>query len=454
MARPDLVIVSRRVVTPAGTRPAAVVIDGGTIRAVEPLPGPTQTAERVDAGDAVVMPGVVDTHVHVNEPGRTEWEGFETASMAAAAGGVTTLVDMPLNSSPVTTSVDALRRKVDAARGAAYVDYGCWGGLVPANADQLVPLLDAGVLGFKCFLVDSGLEEFPPVGEAELERAMPVLATHDAVLLVHAEAPGPIAAARPAGGALARRYADYLRSRPAEAEQQAIDLLIRLCERHRCRVHIVHLASADALAQLASAKRTGLPISVETCPHYLTFAAEEIPDGATTFKCAPPIRDGTHRERLWRGLAEGIVDLVASDHSPCPPAMKRLDRGDFVGAWGGIASLQLSLAAVWTGAQARGCPVDAVARWMCAAPARLAGLAPRKGALVPGGDADILIWDPESSFVVSADMVRHRHKATPYEGMRLHGSVVETYVRGRRVYDRGTFTAEPGGRWLERSVRG
>lgn len=391
--------------------------------------------DSIEAGDAVVMPGLVDTHVHINEPGRTQWEGFRTATRAAAAGGITTLVDMPLNSIPATTTWRALRQKVKAAGNKKLVDVQHWGGVVPGNRGEIPDLVHEGVRGFKAFLVPSGVDEFPHVGEAELREAMPVLARHKSVLLAHAEVPGPIAAAagvwEGAGPAELREYGRYLRSRPDAAEVEAVELLVRLCRETGCRVHIVHVSSAEVLPVLRRARVEGLPITAETCPHYLTFAAEEIPDGGVLYKCAPPIRSRENREQLWEGLREGILDLVVTDHSPCPPEMKD---GDFRAAWGGIASLQLALSAVWTEARQRGFTVSDLARWMCSAPARLAGLEGRKGAIAPGYDADLVIWDPEASFVVDPAQLRHRHPLTPYAGRTLYGAVQRTLVRGKDVF--------------------
>jgi allantoinase len=390
----------------------------------------------IDCGGSVLMPGVVDTHVHVNEPGRTEWEGFETATRAAAAGGVTTLVDMPLNSVPATTTREGLRVKMAAAEGKCRVDVGFWGGVVPGNTSELAGLLSDGVLGFKAFLVPSGVDEFEHVEESDLRTAMPELARYGAVLLAHAERPGPINAAVGIweGGSPAE-YARYLRSRPDEAEMEAVELLVRLCRETGCRVHIVHVSSAEVLPVLRCAREEGLPVTAETCPHYLTFAAEDITDGAVAFKCAPPIRSRENRERLWEALREGLIDLVATDHSPCPPRMKNLETGDFRGAWGGISSLQISLPAVWTGARERGFTVEDVTAWMCAAPARLADLEGRKGEIAPGYDADLVIWDPEASFEVDAERLHHRHKLTPYAGRTLQGVVRRTFLRGETVYD-------------------
>jgi allantoinase len=438
-----LALRSRRVVTPDGVHPATLHIRQGKIERIaawEDLPESAETL--IDCGDSVLLPGLVDSHVHINEPGRTDWEGFATATRAAAAGGVTTLVDMPLNSIPATTTREALRAKIEAAEGKTHVDVGFWGGMVPGNSGELAGLLEDGVLGFKAFLVPSGVDEFQHVEEADLREALPVLARHGAVLLAHAELPGPIDAAAGvwdhrdgADPAELREYGRYLRSRPDAAEVAAVELLVRLCRETGCRIHIVHVASAEVLPVLRRAREEGLPVTAETCPHYLTFAAEEIPDGGVAFKCAPPIRTRENRERLWEALREGVLDLVASDHSPCPPAMKKIEAGDFRGAWGGIASLQLALAAVWTGARERGFTIADLAGWMCAAPARLAGLEGRKGAIAPGYDADLVVWDPEASFEVRPEELQHRHKITPYAGRTLAGVVRRTFVRGETVYD-------------------
>ncbi len=446
-ARVDLVILSTRVVTPDGTAPGAIAISGGVITAVHGHGAAPDAARRLDVGDAVLLPGVVDTHVHVNEPGRTEWEGFETATRAAAAGGVTTIVDMPLNSIPVTTTPPALELKARAAAGHATVDYAFWGGVVPGNTDQLAPLARAGVRGFKCFLVPSGVDEFPPVAELQLRPAMTKLAGLGLPLLVHAELPGPIARAAASRGGDPRRYGSYLASRPRAAELEAVDLMLRLCRETGCRVHIVHVSTADTLDRLRDARRAGLPVTAETCPHYLTFAAEEIADGATAWKCAPPIRERSNRERLWEGLAEGTLDLVASDHSPAPPVLKCLDTGDFVRAWGGVASLEVGLAATWTGARARGRDLQDVARWCAERPAGLAGLR-GKGRIAPGCDADVIVFDPEAPFQVEPRRLHQRHPVTPYAGMILHGVVCQTFVRGTCVYEAGRFPTQGFGRWL------
>ncbi|MGI9042678.1 MAG: allantoinase AllB [Gemmatimonadaceae bacterium] len=420
------VIRSRRVITPAGMRAASIHIDGERIARVAAWEDVAEGVQVHDAGESIVMPGVIDTHVHVNEPGRTEWEGFETATSAAAAGGVTTILDMPLNSVPSTVNVPALDAKRAVAREKSHVNVEFIGGVVPGNVADLELLAEAGVRAFKCFLSPSGVDEFTHVTEADLEKAFPVLARIGLPLMVHAEDPELLAAAPES-----RRYADYLASRPAEAERSAIEMLVRLMNRWPAPVHIVHLSSAKSLDVVRAARAEGLPITVETCPHYLTFAAEEIPAGATEYKCAPPIREAAGREALWSALADGQIDLVASDHSPCPPSLKQTG-GNFAAAWGGIASLQLSLAAVWTGARDRGFGPERIADWMCTGPARLAGLSGRTGSLVPGCDADIVIWNPEERADAARLLSRHRYHLTPYSGLDLYGRVVATYVRGRK----------------------
>jgi allantoinase len=436
----SLVVRSRRVVTPDGVVPAAIHVDGGTIARVAAWAdaGP----DVIDYGELAILPGIVDTHVHLNEPGRTEWEGFATATRAAAVGGVTTLVDMPLNSIPPTTTREAFAAKRSAAKGQCAVDVGFWGGVVPGNQRELAGLVADGVRGFKCFLVDSGVAEFGWVGENELAPAMQILAALDRPLLVHAELAGPIdAATAELAGADPHRYATYLASRPPAAEEQAIALVTRLCRATRARTHVVHHSAASALGLLREARAEGLPLSAETCPHYLHFTAEEIRDGATAFKCAPPIRDAANRELLWRALAEGVLDLVASDHSPCSPSLKAIEAGDFVQAWGGVSGLQLALPVVWTEASRRGHSLADVARWMCVGPARLAGLASTKGAIAPGHDADLVVFADDEPQTVTASIVQHRHKVTPYLGETLRGAVHATYLRGQKIAERGNILA-------------
>ncbi|MDQ3181225.1 MAG: allantoinase AllB [Acidobacteriota bacterium] len=446
MGRLDLIIRSRRVVTPETVCPASVHIRDGIIAALgewDELPAQTPL---VDAGDAVVMPGLVDAHVHVNEPGRTEWEGFTTATRAAAAGGVTTLVDMPLNSIPPTTTADGFAQKLAAAQGQCWIDVAFWGGVIPGNTHELKQLLNAGVRGFKCFLIHSGVDEFPHVTESNLLEVMPELARLDSVLLVHAEVSEPIEnAAVELAGSNPQDYQTFLKSRPRASENEAVALMIRLCRETGARVHIVHHSSADVLPLLKSAREEGLPITVETCPHYLTFAAEEIPDGATHFKCCPPVRERENRERLWAALADGVIDMIVSDHSPCTPNLKLIETGDFLEAWGGIAALQFSLPAIWTQLQKRGFGLRELTRWMSAAPSKLAGLDKRKGRLTIGWDADIVIFQPEKEFKVVPEIIEFKNKLTPYSGMNLRGVVESTYVRGVKVYEQGQFAENATG---------
>jgi allantoinase len=450
----DLVVRSERIVTPQGVRRAALHVSRGRIAAVADWDSAPAGCALHDAGRSVVMAGLVDSHVHINEPGRTSWEGFATATRAAAAGGVTTLIDMPLNSIPVTTSVSALRAKRRAARGRCRVDVGFWAGVVPGNVAALRALHEAGVFGFKCFLVPSGVPEFERVDEGDLRAALPVLAQLDSLLLAHAELPGPIEAATER---LARpnpkRYETWLASHPPEAECDAIALLIRLSREFRARIHIVHLSASAALPSLSRARHARYPVSVETCPHYLYFSSDAIPDGAVNFKCAPPIRDATNRDRLWRALARGEIDFIVTDHSPCPPKMKSGARGDFFRAWGGIASLELRLPVIWTEARHRGHTLEQVARWLAEGPAHLLGLDGRKGILAPGADADLVIWDPEKMFHVKQAQLHQRHNLTPYNGEELAGVVQATFLRGRRIFADGKFLGPPAGSLLERGSR-
>lgn len=461
MPFPQLIIRGQRVVLTDSIASASIHIHNGRITRITSYRDVTSNCEIVEAGEAsIVMPGLVDSHVHINEPGRTDWEGFATATRAAAAGGVTTLVDMPLNSIPPTTTVEGFKAKIDAARGQCHVDVGFWGGVVPGNTHELAGLMEAGVVGFKCFLIHSGVAEFPNVTERDLRKAMPELARLGAVLIVHAEVPGPIErAAVPAchspaaeaseDGNRASAYKTFLESRPRAAENEAVGLMIKLAREFGGRIHIVHHSSADALPMLREARSAGVSITAETCPHYLAFAAEEISDGATEFKCCPPIRERENREQLWQALDDGTIDMVVSDHSPCPPDMKLRERGDFLKAWGGISSLQLRLPATWTEAQLRGHSIEDLVRWLCEAPAALVGLAGRKGVIAVGADADIVIWNPEKEFLVEPHMLHHRHKLTPYAGRTLAGVVEKTFLRGEKIYDAGEFLTDPRGLLLQ-----
>ncbi len=453
------VLRSERVLTASGIVPATIVVSDGRIASVLPGRGrfDCRSGTTIDAGDGVVMPGVVDAHVHVNEPGRTDWEGFRSAGRAAVAGGVTTLIDMPLNSAPVTTTAAAVAAKVSRLT-TSHADVGLWGGLTPANAGEMASLLDAGVLGVKCFLVDSGIAEFPPVDAVALRRAMPALAARGVPLLVHAELPGPIAGAPTVSRS--HRYADWLASRPIAAETEAVSLMAALAAATGCSVHVVHVSSAEAAGVLRAARARGVAISGETCPHYLSFCAEDIADGAVAFKCAPPIRQRSEQHALWQALADGTLSYVASDHSPCSPVLKgatgggtRDGRSDLMAAWGGIASLQLLLPALWTGMRRRGLPLERLLAWLCHRPAERAGLGATKGRIAPGYDADLVIWHPDRPFAVRGAELHHRHPLTPYTGTMLVGVVERTFVRGKLVYDRGRFPDRATGRWLRRPAQ-
>ncbi len=459
MSSPNLVIRGRRVVLPDSVAPASIHIENEKIVRVGAYESVPEGCEVIEAGEAsVIMAGLVDSHVHINEPGRTNWEGFTTATRAAAAGGVTTLVDMPLNSIPPTTTVAGLNEKLAVARDQCFVDVGFWGGVVPGNTAELEPLMAAGVVGFKCFLIHSGVDEFPNVSEGDLRESLPELAKLGTVLIVHAEVPGPIErAGLPACHAPsenadtdtgATEYATFLASRPRAAEDEAVALMIKLGREFGARVHIVHHSSADSLALLREAKASGVELTVETCPHYLTIASEEIPDCATEYKCCPPIRERENCEKLWEAVADGTIDFIVSDHSPCPPEMKLLESGDFLKAWGGISSLQLRLPIIWTEAQRGGFGLGDLTRWLCSGPAKLVGLAGQKGTIAAGFDADVVIWNPEKQFQVRGESLHHRHKLTPYEGRTLCGVVERTFLRGRKVYDRGELINGPQGRLL------
>ena len=442
----SLALRSQRVVTPEGERAATILIENGRISALLPYEAEVGTADAViDLGSRAILPGVIDPHVHINEPGRTDWEGFNTATRAALAGGLTSLVDMPLNSAPVTTSVANLELKKATTKGQLHCNVGFWGGVVPGNAAEIEPLIAAGVLGFKAFLTHSGIDDFPNATEDDLRRVMPILARHRLPLLVHCELSEDNDDWKQNDH---RSYPNYLASRPKKWEDDAITMMLRLCEEFNCWVHIVHLSSADSIAPIAAAKARGLPVTVETGQHYLYFNAEDIADGKTQFKCAPPIRERANNEQLWAALESGIIDFVATDHSPAPPALKQLASGDFTTAWGGIASLQLALPVLWTAARRRGASLGDLARWLCANPAKLAGQAGHKGQIAPGFDADLLVLDPEATFEVREELIQHRHKVSPYLGQTLAGVVEATVLAGELVYQRPGFTALNRGRFL------
>jgi allantoinase len=440
----DVLIRARRAVVDGRETPVAVGIRAGRIATLAAYDDPTEAEAVIELlDDEVLLPGLVDTHVHVNEPGRTEWEGFETATRAAGAGGVTTIIDMPLNSIPPTTTVAALEEKRAAARGQAWVDVGFWGGAVPGNLADLSALHGAGVFGFKCFLLDSGVEEFPHLSTGEFADAVAETARLGALMLVHAEDAGLIDDSRARGPA----YAGFLDSRPPAAEQRAVDLVIDAARRTGGRAHVVHLSAAAAIPALRAARSDGVDVSVETCPHYLTLDAAEIPDGSTEFKCCPPIRDSDNRDRLWNGLAAGVIDFVVTDHSPCIADLKRRDVGDFALAWGGIASLQLGLPAVWTAARERGHDLADVVRWMATAPADRVGLTDR-GRIEMGASADVCVFAPDESFVVDPARLLHRNPVSAYAGRTLTGTVRQTWLHGVLI----DVDAAPRGRLLRRGA--
>lgn len=427
-----MIVRGQRVLTPEGLKPASLHIHDGRLTQVSGADDLPRGADVLDAGDDLVTPGIVDSHVHINEPGRTEWEGFRTATEAAAAGGITTVVDMPLNCIPATVSRAAAEEKLAALGSQLQVDVAFWGGVIPGNERELAGLAQFGVPGAKCFLCPSGVDEFPHVSREDLEVALPILRDLNRTLLVHAEAPGPLAKAEAAqAGRDPNAYSTYLHSRPNEAEDEAIAMIIELCKKHRARAHIVHLSSASAIPLLAKAQAEGVRISAETCLHYLAFTAEEIAAGATHFKCSPPIREASNRERLWQGLEAGTLSMVVSDHSPCNPALKA---GDFMHAWGGISSLQLGLSVLYTLATERGIPLEQIWKWNSQNTAELAGLGQRKGRLAKGYDADFVIWSDTETVTVQAEHLRHRHKVSPYLGRTFNGRVKQTYVRGDLAY--------------------
>ena len=428
-----MILRSRNVVTPHGIRAASIHVRDGRIARVadyDDVEGPSESF-----GNLLLLPGIVDSHVHVNEPGRTEWEGFETATRAAAAGGVTTIVDMPLNSIPPTTTPRSIESKLRAMEGKCRVDVGLWGGAVPGNARLLPEMVREGALGFKCFLVDSGVAEFGHLDRDGLAEALDALRDQDVPLLVHAELAEYIEPL-----ASTNEYEKYLASRPRTAEDAAIELVAKM----NARAHIVHLSSASALDTIKG------PLTAETTPHYLYFDAEQVPDGATEFKCAPPIREHSNRERLWQGVRDGVLSAIVSDHSPCTPELKRREEGDFARAWGGIASLQFGLSIIWTEGRRRGIDIETISRLMSAGPASIAGIAGRKGALAEGFDADIIVFDPGEQFRVTPEIIEHRHAVTPYAGEVLTGAVKATYLRGMKIWEDGRHIGLRQGGWIRR----
>ena len=435
-----LAIKSNHIVLPSGPASGYVVIDNGIISDITPHLHPG-VQKMIDVGNKVLMPGIVDPHVHINEPGRTDWEGFDTATKAAIAGGITSLVDMPLNASPVTTTVKAFEIKLTVAQKSLHTNCGFWGGVVPGNAAEIEPLINKGVLGFKAFLTHSGIDEFPNVMEEDVRKVMPIIAKHNLPLLVHCELTDN---ENYRWGKDYRSYQSYLSSRPKKWEDDAIDLVIKLCAEYNCRVHIVHLSSSNSLKAIEVAKEKGLPLTVETAQHYLFFSAEEIADGGCAFKCAPPIREKENNDQLWQALKNGLIDFVATDHSPAPPGIKELNSGDFTKAWGGIASLQWALPILWTSAKKRGFEIKDGCKWLCENPARLAGLHHQKGKIEKGYDADLVVWDPQNKFTVQEEGIYHRHKTTAYLNQELSGVVEQTWLGGVRVFNKGIMELNHG----------
>lgn len=443
----DLALKSKNTITPEGKTEALVLIRDGRIADLAPIETEV-SCEVIDLQDKALMPGVIDTHVHINEPGRTDWEGFDTATKAAIAGGLTTLIDMPLNSAPVTTTVANFEEKLAVARQNLHTNCGFWGGVIPGNEKEIEPLIQKGILGFKAFLTHSGIDDFPNATEADLRKVMPILASHNLPLLVHCELSEENDNWRKNDK---RSYQNYLASRPKKWEDDAVALMIRLCEEFNCRTHIVHLSSANSLEQIAAAKAKGLPLTVETGQHYLFFNAEAIPDGQTQYKCAPPIREKENNDQLWEALKTGLIDFVATDHSPAPPDLKQLRSGDFTTAWGGIASLQFALPVLWTAAKKRGLQFNYIARWLSENPSKLAGLENQKGKIAKGFDADLVVLDPEKTFTVTEAGTYHKHKISPYNGLELNGVIEQTYLSGKKVFDNGTFTQLNQGQIILRS---
>lgn len=437
------ILKSTRVLIGGGISPGYLLVNKGRIQSFS-IEKPEIVVPVFDCGNHVIMAGLVDPHVHINEPGRTHWEGFETATKAAAAGGITTLIEMPLNADPVTTTVENFELKMAASKGKTWVNCGFWGGLVPANVNNLEGLLSSGVFGLKAFLTHSGIDEFPNVGPKEIKLGLEMLKKNDLPLLVHCE----LEDGEDYSAGLSRNpksYPTYLASRPDGWEVDAVQLMIDLCRQTGARTHIVHVSSAECLPLIRMAKKEGLPLTAETCPQYLVFSSEEIPDGDTRYKCAPPIRGKENNEKLWEALLEGTLDFVASDHSPAPPEMKEIESGHFKKAWGGISGLQFGLPLIWTFGRKRGFSISKIAQLLAENPAKLPGLENQKGKLEPGFDADIVVWNPESQFTIEEAKIQHRHKITPYQGMELYGEVLWTIVGGKTAWQSGQFSEKPPG---------
>jgi allantoinase len=440
-------ICSTRVYVAGKIISAAILIENGMITDIIDKDELTENHECLDMGSLLIMPGLVDTHVHINEPGRTDWEGFNTATQAAAAGGITTVVDMPLNCIPVTTSVDAVNIKKSCLSEQIWVDIGFHGGVIPENIDELQAMIDMGINSFKAFMIDSGVDEFPASDTKTLDSAMPILAQGNATLLVHAELESPDCEFIPDDFS---SYQEFLDSRPDDWEVNAINEIIRLSKKHNCKVHIVHLSSAKALKLINKAQQGGIKITAETCPHYLTLDSESIPDGDGRFKCCPPIRNISNQDDLWQGLESNIVSFIVSDHSPCTPALKKLEEQNLWEAWGGISSLQFGLSLIWTAIQKRGYNINHLVKWMCERPARLVNLDQIKGKIQKGFQADFVVWNPEATHTIKKSDILFKNKMSAYEEHLVQGVVEQTILRGEIIYDKNktNFTGKTKGRYL------
>ena len=423
-------------------QPATITFRHGKIEAIDFIKLPAA----ISYGHLVIMPGIIDPHVHVNEPGRTEWEGFNTATLAAAAGGITTIVDMPLNASPVTTTLNAFKQKLEASEGQLNVNCGFYGGLVPHHKKELENLLNEGILGVKCFLVHSGIDEFPESSKQDIVDILPFLKNANLTLLVHCELQ---TSQPPEWIGDAGSYKSYLQSRPREWENNAISMVIELARDFHTPIHIVHVSSSEALPAIALAKASGISISAETCPHYIYFSSEEVQDNNTLFKCAPPIREKENNRLLKEALKSRVLDFIASDHSPAPPELKKVEDGDFIKAWGGIAGLQMMLPASWTALKEM-ITLEEFIPMLTSRPAEFLKLEKQKGAISVGLDADFVIWSPEEKFIVSEDDIYYKHKANPYSGRPMFGMVRCTIVNGINVYQDKQIINKNAGKWVLR----
>lgn len=428
----DLALKSKNIVTPTNIVEGIICCNEGKILSIKAYNSNIENI--IDVGELFVLPGVIDPHVHINEPGRTEWEGFNTITKAAIAGGVTTLVDMPLNASPVTTTVVAFDAKIKATSNKLNCNCGFWGGVIPGNENEMEGLIKKGVLGFKAFLTHSGIDEFPNVTENDLRKAMPIIAKHNLRLLVHCELSKVLSFQESESS-----YLNYMNSRPREWEDNAIELMIQLSQEFNCKVHVVHLSSSNSIKKIQEAKSKGIPITVETSQHYLYFSSEEIGNGKTEYKCAPPIREKENNIKLYKALEENIIDFVATDHSPCTPNLKELESGNFMKAWGGISSIQFALSVLWTVVKNNNGSIHQLVKWLSENPAKCIGFKNTKGKIEIGFDADLIVLNPEEKFTVTESSIHHKNKITPYLNKLLCGVVHQTYLKSKLVFNNGEF---------------